>query len=61
VFGVCRWFPSDPLQAIEDGLRSQPGIYSVQVALLAERAVVEYDPVLWTDDKIAEVRPSAPA
>ncbi|KAF8676831.1 Copper P-type ATPase CtaA [Rhizoctonia solani] len=42
------------VKSIEDGLRSQPGIYSIQVALLAERAVVEYDPVLWTDDKIAE-------
>ncbi|KAG8727026.1 hypothetical protein FRC11_014043, partial [Ceratobasidium sp. 423] len=35
-------------------LRSQAGIHSIQVALLAERAVVEYDPVVWTDDKIAE-------
>ncbi|CAE6525278.1 unnamed protein product [Rhizoctonia solani] len=42
------------VKSIEDGLRSQPGIHSIQVALLAERAVVEYDPVLWTDDKIAE-------
>ncbi|CAE6387545.1 unnamed protein product [Rhizoctonia solani] len=42
------------VKSIEDGLRSQPGICSIQVALLAERAVVEYDPVAWTDDKIAE-------
>ncbi|KAH7318872.1 heavy metal translocatin [Rhizoctonia solani] len=42
------------VKSIEDGLRSQPGIHSIQVALLAERAVVEYDPVVWTDDKIAE-------
>ncbi|CAE6447819.1 unnamed protein product [Rhizoctonia solani] len=42
------------VKSIEGGLVSQPGILSIQVALLAERAVVEYDPVLWTDDKIAE-------
>ncbi|KAJ1307096.1 hypothetical protein OPQ81_001214 [Rhizoctonia solani] len=42
------------VKSIEDGLRSQAGIHSIQVALLAERAVVEYDPVVWTDDKIAE-------
>ncbi|KAG8736804.1 hypothetical protein FRC11_002431, partial [Ceratobasidium sp. 423] len=37
--------------SIEDGLRSQAGIHSIQVA---ERAVVEYDPIVWTDDKIVE-------
>ncbi|CAE7138344.1 unnamed protein product [Rhizoctonia solani] len=42
------------VKSIEDGLRSQPGIHSIQVALLAERAVVEYDPVVWNEDKIAE-------
>ncbi|KAG9104395.1 hypothetical protein FRC06_002949 [Ceratobasidium sp. 370] len=42
------------VKAIEDGIRPLPGIHSVQVALVAERAVVEYDPVLWDDDKIAE-------
>ena len=36
-------------------LRNQPGIHSVKVALLAERAVVEYDPEKWTVEKIAEV------
>ena len=36
-------------------LRTQPGIYSVKVALLAERGVVEYDPSMWTPEKVAEV------
>lgn len=36
-------------------LRNQPGIRSVKVALLAERGVVEYDPQLWTVEKIVEV------
>ena len=36
-------------------LRGQEGIHSVKVALLAERAVVEYDPSKWTDDKIMSV------
>ena len=36
-------------------LRIQPGIHSVKVALLAERAVVEYDPEKWTDEKIMSV------
>ena len=36
-------------------LRNQPGIHSVKVALLAERAVVEYDPELWTAEKIMSV------
>lgn len=40
-------------------LRNQPGIRSVKVALLAERGVVEYDPQLWTTEKIVEV--SVPA
>ncbi|GAA5885407.1 hypothetical protein JCM6882_009608 [Rhodosporidiobolus microsporus] len=40
--------------AIEGGLRDQAGIVSVKVALLAERAVVEYDPSLWTPSKVAE-------
>ncbi len=33
-------------------MRVQEGIDSVRVALLAERAVVEYDPSLWTVEKI---------
>lgn len=63
--GVCRG-ASPPLcvggrvlthgaQSIESMLRNQPGIHSVKVALLAERAVVEYDPQVWTVDKIASV------
>ncbi|GAA5830270.1 hypothetical protein JCM11251_001288 [Rhodosporidiobolus azoricus] len=39
--------------AIEGGLRDQPGIVSVKVALLAERAVVEYDSGLWDPSKLA--------
>lgn len=35
-------------------LRQQDGIYSVSVALLAEKAVVEYDETQWTAEKIAE-------
>ncbi|KAG8724051.1 hypothetical protein FRC09_000652 [Ceratobasidium sp. 395] len=42
------------VKAIEDGIRPLPGIHSIQVALVAERAVIEYDPVLWDDDKLAE-------
>ncbi|GAA5914568.1 hypothetical protein JCM8208_001206 [Rhodotorula glutinis] len=40
--------------SIENGLKSQDGIASIKVALLAERAVVEYDPALWTPEKLAE-------
>ncbi|GAA5889021.1 hypothetical protein JCM5296_002776 [Sporobolomyces johnsonii] len=40
--------------SIENGLKDQAGITSIKVALLAERAVVEYDPTLWTPEKIAE-------
>lgn len=36
-------------------LRTQPGIHSVKVALLAERGVVEYDPDTWTAEKIMSV------
>ena len=46
-------------QSIEGMLRSQPGIHSIKVALLAERGVVEYDPKLWDADKIISV--SAPS
>jgi copper chaperone CopZ len=46
------------LQAIEGMLRNQDGIQSVKVALLAERAVIEYDTTRWTTDKLVEVRPS---
>ncbi|KAI0675940.1 copper P-type ATPase CtaA [Trametes maxima] len=40
------------VESIEGMLRSQPGILSVKVALLAERGVVEYDPAVWDSDKI---------
>ncbi|BGP37909.1 Cu(2+)-transporting P-type ATPase [Rhodotorula kratochvilovae] len=40
--------------SIENGLRDQDGIASIKVALLAERAVVEYDPERWTPEKLAE-------
>ena len=36
-------------------LRDQPGIQSVKVALLAERAVIEFDPTVWTAEKVIEV------
>jgi hypothetical protein len=36
-------------------LRNQTGIYSTKVALLAERAVVEFDPLLWTVPKLIDV------
>lgn len=42
-------------QAIEGMLRGQAGIHSVKVALLAERAVIEFDPDVWTADKLVEV------
>jgi P-type Cu+ transporter len=42
-------------QSIEGMLRSQPGIHSVKVALLAERGVVEFDPVQWTTEKVINV------
>lgn len=41
-------------------LRDQKGIHSIKVALLAERAVIEYDPSDWTVDKLISVRPSFP-
>ncbi|PPQ98941.1 hypothetical protein CVT24_003568 [Panaeolus cyanescens] len=42
------------VEAIEGMLREQKGIHSIKVALLAERAVVEYDPQHWTVEKIVE-------
>ncbi|UZJ52709.1 hypothetical protein CBS101457_002029 [Exobasidium rhododendri] len=42
------------VETIERMLRQQEGIYSVSVALLAEKAVVEYDGSRWTPEKIAE-------
>ncbi|KIJ65595.1 hypothetical protein HYDPIDRAFT_88088 [Hydnomerulius pinastri MD-312] len=40
------------VESIEGMLRSQAGIYSIKVALLAERGVVEYEPTVWTPEKI---------
>ncbi|EIN09605.1 copper P-type ATPase CtaA [Punctularia strigosozonata HHB-11173 SS5] len=40
------------VESIEGMLRNQPGIYSIKVALLAERGTVEYDPASWTPEKI---------
>lgn len=40
-------------QSIEKMLRQQDGITHVSVALLAERAVVQYDSDTWTPEKIA--------
>ncbi|KAL5537182.1 CCC2 [Sanghuangporus sanghuang] len=42
------------VESIEGMLRGQDGIHSVKVALLAERGVVEYDPSLWTVEKIID-------
>jgi Cu+-exporting ATPase len=43
-------------KSIEGMLRSQPGIHSVKVALLAERGVVEFDPQQWNAEKVINVR-----
>lgn len=40
------------VEAIEGMLRDQEGIHSVKVALLAERGVIQYDPKVWTEDKL---------
>ncbi|KAI9509782.1 heavy metal translocatin [Russula earlei] len=40
------------VESIEGMLRSQPGIHSVKVALLAERGVVEFDPHQWDVEKL---------
>ncbi|THH11861.1 hypothetical protein EW145_g371 [Phellinidium pouzarii] len=42
------------VESIEGMMRGQHGIYSIKVALLAERGVVEYDPSMWTVEKIVE-------
>ena len=47
--------PLFSFQSIEGMLRSQPGIHSVKVALLAERGVVEFDPLQWDVVKIINV------
>jgi Cu+-exporting ATPase len=40
------------VESIEGMLRSQPGIHSIKVALLAERGVVEFDPQQWNTEKL---------
>ncbi|KAI0291866.1 hypothetical protein BC826DRAFT_1021378 [Russula brevipes] len=40
------------VESIEGMIRSQPGIHSVKVALLAERGVIEFDPQQWDAEKI---------
>lgn len=42
------------VETIERMIRSQAGIESISVALLAERATVIFDDSLWTPEKIAE-------
>jgi Cu+-exporting ATPase len=34
-------------------MRDQEGIHSIKVALLAERAAIEFDPLIWTIEKLA--------
>ncbi|GLA49900.1 hypothetical protein AnigIFM63604_005900 [Aspergillus niger] len=41
--------------AVEGGLKDTPGVHSVNVSLLSERAVVEHDPSLVAPDQIAEI------
>ncbi|KAF8159433.1 Cu-transporting P-type ATPase [Crassisporium funariophilum] len=40
------------VEAIEGMLRDQKGIHSIKVALLAERAVIEFDPIHWNVPKL---------
>ncbi|EJD34611.1 heavy metal translocatin [Auricularia subglabra TFB-10046 SS5] len=40
------------VESIESMLRGQEGIHSIRVALLAERAVIEYDPEVWNNEKL---------
>ena len=48
-------FPDVCIKAIEGMLRDQEGIHSVKVALLAERGIIQYDPKVWTEDKLINV------
>lgn len=41
--------------AVEGGLKDVAGIYSVNVSLLSERAVVEHDPTIVTASQIADI------
>ncbi|KAF8634570.1 hypothetical protein AX17_004160 [Amanita inopinata Kibby_2008] len=45
---------SSCVESIEGMLRDKEGIHSIKVALLAERGVVEYDPDLWTPEKLVD-------
>lgn len=40
------------VESIEGMLREQAGIHAVKVALLAERAIVDYDPAIWDSEKL---------
>lgn len=42
------------VETIERMIRSQPGIESISVALLAEKATVTFDDSMWTPKKVAE-------
>ncbi|SPO20793.1 probable CCC2 - P-type ATPase, Cu(2+)-transporting ATPase [Ustilago trichophora] len=42
------------VETIERMIRSQPGILSISVALLAEKATVIFDDSIWTPEKVAE-------
>lgn len=58
-FNVSTKLKDFAFQAIEGALRDQEGIHSIKVALLAERATVEYDPAVWNVDKLVNVSSSA--
>lgn len=57
---ICSWCHQCGacVASIESLSKTQPGIVSVQVSLLAERGIVEYDETVedpaWTPEKIAE-------
>ncbi|SNX81538.1 probable CCC2 - P-type ATPase, Cu(2+)-transporting ATPase [Melanopsichium pennsylvanicum] len=42
------------VETIEKMIRSQPGIESISVALLAEKATVTFDDLIWTPAKVVE-------
>lgn len=42
------------VETIERMIRSQPGIESISVALLAEKATITFDDSIWSLDKVAE-------
>lgn len=43
------------VSSIEKAVSLQPGIFSIKVSLLAERATVEYDPLVIDEEKIADL------